>query len=154
MPACSPCPASRAHGSRRRRTAGFNAFANRYRAKFNTDPTRISTLSYDAVSLAAALAHAQGSQRYADSVLLNKSGFNGADGVFRFRSDGLNDRGLSVLQINDGKATTGQPGAAHLPGQLGHVTGIGPRARRHGSAMRRSRGWPRRLRCAIIRLRG
>ena len=56
---------------------GFNAFATRYRAKYNTDPTRIATLSYDAVSLAAALARAQGTQRYADNVLLNKSGFNG-----------------------------------------------------------------------------
>ena len=36
--------------------AGFNAFAQRYRAKFNSEPTRLATLSYDAVSLAAALA--------------------------------------------------------------------------------------------------
>ena len=94
---------------------GFNLFANRYRAKYNTDPLRISTLSYDAVSLAAALAHSQGSQRFADSVLLNKSGFNGADGVFRFRPDGLNDRGLAVLQVNDGKATTISPAPKTFP---------------------------------------
>ncbi len=94
---------------------GFNSFANRYRAKFNTDPTRIATLSYDAVSLAAALARSQGSQRYSDTVMLNKSGFNGADGVFRFRSDGLNDRGLSVLQINDGRAKTVSPAPRSFP---------------------------------------
>ena len=94
---------------------GFNAFANRYRAKYNADPTRIATLSYDAVSLAAALAHSQGPQRYADTVLLNKSGFNGADGVFRFRSDGTNDRGLAVLQINDGKAKTVSPAPHTFP---------------------------------------
>lgn len=94
---------------------GFNAFANRYRAKYNTDPTRIATLSYDAVSLASALARSQGSQRYADTVLLNKSGFNGADGVFRFRSDGLNDRGLSVLQVNDGRASTVSPAPRTFP---------------------------------------
>ena len=94
---------------------GFNLFANRYRAKYNADPLRISTLSYDAVSLAAALAHTQGSQRFADSVLLNKSGFNGADGVFRFRPDGLNDRGLAVLQVNDGKATTISPAPKTFP---------------------------------------
>ena len=64
---------------------GFNAFAGRYRAKYGVDPPRIATLSYDAVSLAAALAHTQGSQRYSDNVLTNRSGFNGADGVFRFR---------------------------------------------------------------------
>lgn len=94
---------------------GFNAFAKRYRAKYNTDPTRIATLSYDAVSLAAALARAQGSQRYSDNVLLNKSGFNGADGVFRFRSDGLNDRGLSVLQISGGRASIISPAPHTFP---------------------------------------
>lgn len=88
---------------------GFNAFAARYRAKFGSDPTRISSLSYDAVSLAAALAHTQGSQRYSDNVLTNRSGFNGADGVFRFRADGGNDRGLMVLEINNGVATPISP---------------------------------------------
>jgi branched-chain amino acid transport system substrate-binding protein len=85
--------------------AGFNAFASRYRAKFNSDPTRLATLSYDAVSLVAALARTQGSQRYTEKVLTNASGFNGADGVFRFRVDGPNERGLAVLQINNGAAT-------------------------------------------------
>ncbi len=94
---------------------GFNLFANRYRAKYNTDPLRISTLSYDAVSLAAALAHSQGAQRFADNVLLAKSGFNGADGVFRFRPDGLNDRGLAVLQINDGRAAAVAPAPKTFP---------------------------------------
>ena len=94
---------------------GFNSFANRYRAKYSTDPTRIATLSYDAVSLAAALARSQGAQRYSDNVLLNKSGFNGADGVFRFKGDGTNDRGLSVLQINGGKANTISPAPRTFP---------------------------------------
>ena len=94
---------------------GFNAFAGRYRAKYNTDPTRIATLSYDAVSLAAALARSQGSQRYSDNVLLNRSGFTGADGVFRFRPDGLNDRGLAVLQIKGGKAVPVSPAPKTFP---------------------------------------
>lgn len=88
---------------------GFNAFAERYRAKYQYDPPRIATLAYDAVSVAAALAHSQGSQRYAANVLTNRSGFNGADGVFRFRPDGTNERGLAVLQINDGQATPISP---------------------------------------------
>lgn len=86
--------------------AGFNAFAGRYRARFNTDPTRIATLAYDAVSLAAALVRTQGAQRFSDQVLTNASGFAGADGVFRFRPDGLNERALSVLEIRNGSATT------------------------------------------------
>ncbi len=94
---------------------GFNAFAGRYRAKYNTDPTRIATLSYDAVSLVAALARSQGTQRFSDNVLLNRSGFSGADGVFRFRGDGLNDRGLAVLQINNGKAVPVSPAPKTFP---------------------------------------
>jgi branched-chain amino acid transport system substrate-binding protein len=82
--------------------AGFNAFAKRYRAKYNADPPRLATLSYDAVSLVAALAHSQNAQRYKPTVLANASGFNGADGVFRFRSTGINERGLAVVQINSG----------------------------------------------------
>ena len=61
------------------------------------------------MSLAAALAHTQGSQRYSDNVLTNRSGFNGADGVFRFQPDGTNERGLSVLEIDNGAATPISP---------------------------------------------
>jgi len=89
--------------------AGFNGFAQRYRAKFGADPARIATLSYDAVSLAAALARAQGTGAFNEGVLTNPSGFNGADGVFRFRADGQNERGLSVLQITNGAATIISP---------------------------------------------
>jgi hypothetical protein len=88
---------------------GFNSFSARYRGKYGVDPPRIATLSYDVVSLAAALAHTQGSQRYSDNVLTNRSGFNGADGVFRFRADGANDRGLAVLEIDNGVATPISP---------------------------------------------
>ncbi|QGM99300.1 penicillin-binding protein activator [Methylocystis parvus] len=89
--------------------AGFNAFATRYKAKFGSDPARIATLAYDAVSLAIALSRSQGSQRYSDNVLTNPSGFNGADGVFRFKPDGTNERGLSVLEIGSGAAKIVSP---------------------------------------------
>jgi ABC-type branched-subunit amino acid transport system substrate-binding protein len=88
---------------------GFEAFAGRYRARFNADPTRIATLSYDAVSLAAALARTQGAQRFSGAALTNPSGFAGADGVFRFRPDGSNDRALAVQEIRNGAAVTVSP---------------------------------------------
>lgn len=87
-------------------TAGFNAFAGRYQARFNSAPTRTATLSYDAVSLAAALARTQGSQRFSEQVLTNPQGFAGADGVFRFRPDGQIDRGLAVLELRNGQIVT------------------------------------------------
>jgi len=83
---------------------GFNAFAERYRARFNADPIRLATLSYDAVTLAAALARMQGVQGFSDAVLTNPAGFAGADGVFRFNPDGTNDRALTVQEIRGGGA--------------------------------------------------
>ncbi len=80
-------------------TAGFTAFAGRYRARFNAEPTRIATLAYDGVSLAAALARAQGGARYSEAALLSPTGFAGVDGVFRFRSDGTNERALAVNEV-------------------------------------------------------
>ena len=71
---------------------GFEAFAERYRARFNTDPIRLATLSYDAVTLAAALARMQGVQGFSEAMLTNPAGFAGADGVFRFNPDGTNSR--------------------------------------------------------------
>ncbi|MGO4674278.1 penicillin-binding protein activator [Bosea sp. 2YAB26] len=87
-------------------TAGFNAFAGRYQQRFNGAPTRTATLAYDAVSLAAALARTQGSQRFSESVLTNPQGFAGADGVFRFRPDGQIERGLAVLELRNGQIVT------------------------------------------------
>jgi branched-chain amino acid transport system substrate-binding protein len=96
--------------------AGFNAFAARYRAKFNADPTRLATLSYDAISLVAALARTQGPQRFTEKILTNASGFNGADGVFRFHLDGPDERGLAVMQINNGAATMVSPAPRSFAG--------------------------------------
>jgi len=78
---------------------GFRAFAARYRARYGQDPVRTATLSYDAVALVAALVKTQGQQRFSDEVLAANSGFAGIDGVFRFRNDGSNQRGLAVLKV-------------------------------------------------------
>ena len=79
--------------------AGFAAFAQRYRARFNQDPVRTATLAYDATALVAALVKTQGAQRFSEEVLTNPSGFAGIDGIFRFKPDGTNDRGLAVLRV-------------------------------------------------------
>jgi len=79
--------------------AGFRAFAARYRSRFNQDPARMATLAYDAVALIAALVKTQGPQRFTQPVLTNPSGFAGIDGLFRFRADGTNDRGLAVMRV-------------------------------------------------------
>jgi ABC-type branched-subunit amino acid transport system substrate-binding protein len=97
-------------------TSGYNSFVKRYRAKYNTDPPRLATLSYDAVSLVTALAHSQSGQRYKPATLANASGFNGADGVFRFRPNGLSERGLTVVQINGGRVDVISPAPKSFAG--------------------------------------
>jgi ABC-type branched-subunit amino acid transport system substrate-binding protein len=82
--------------------SGFRGFSGRYRAKFGSDPVRTATLAYDAVALVAALARTQGPQRFAPEVLTNPSGFAGIDGLFRFRADGTNERGLAVMRVASG----------------------------------------------------
>lgn len=77
----------------------FRAFATRYRARYGGEPARTATLAYDAVALVAALIKTQGPRGLTDQVLTNPSGFAGIDGVFRFRADGTNQRGLAVLRV-------------------------------------------------------
>lgn len=82
--------------------AGFRSFSARYRARYGSDPVRTATLAYDAVALVAALARTQGPQRFSSDVLTNPSGFAGIDGLFRFRADGTNERGLAVMRVGSG----------------------------------------------------
>jgi ABC-type branched-subunit amino acid transport system substrate-binding protein len=85
--------------------AGFRSFANRYRNKYGNEPVRTATLAYDAVALTAALSRQQGGKRFSTEVLLNSSGFSGIDGLFRFRADGSNERGLAVMRVGSSGAT-------------------------------------------------
>jgi ABC-type branched-subunit amino acid transport system substrate-binding protein len=85
--------------------SGFRGFSARYRTKYGADPVRTATLAYDAVALVAALSRTQGGQRFTSEVLLNSSGFAGIDGLFRFRADGTNERGLAVMRVGSGGAT-------------------------------------------------
>jgi len=91
--------------------AGFRAFSGKYRARFGSEPVRAATLAYDAVALVAALVKTQGPQRFAAETLTNPSGFAGIDGLFRFRSDGTNQRGLAVMRVasGGGQAVAGSP---------------------------------------------
>lgn len=81
-------------------SAGFRGFSNRYRQKFGQEPLRAATLAYDAVSLIAALVKTQGPARFSEQVLTSPSGFSGIDGIFRFRQDGTNERGLAVMRVS------------------------------------------------------
>ncbi len=79
-------------------------FENNYQKTYGKKPLRIASLAYDATALAAVLA--KSGQGYDRSAILNPNGFSGIDGIFRFRPDGLVDRGLAILEIRSGTAVT------------------------------------------------
>ena len=61
----------------------------------------VRALAYDAVALVAALVKQQPRpQRFSEQTLTASSGFAGIDGIFRFRTDGTNERGLAVMRVS------------------------------------------------------
>lgn len=85
-------------------------FERRYQQTFATVPPRLSTLAYDATALAAILARSDTTGHpYSRDRLTASRGFAGIDGVFRFRNDGLAERGLAVLEVRNGTARVIDP---------------------------------------------
>lgn len=82
-------------------------FEKSYRALFGTSPPRLATQAYDATALAAILAM-QGDGVSA-ATIQKRAGFNGVDGLFRLNPNGLPERGLSVLQVRNGRVETIAP---------------------------------------------
>ena len=101
-------------------STGFRNFSARYRGRYGQDPARTASLAYDAVALIAALTKTQGQQRFSDEVLTNTSGFTGIDGLFRFRADGTNQRGLAVMRV----APSGGQVVSPAPKSFGTASGI------------------------------
>lgn len=75
-------------------------FRGRYKSTYGDAPPRIASLAYDAMALAAALGQMEGGPKYDGETLTLPSGFAGSDGVFRFRADGIAERGLAVLEVH------------------------------------------------------
>lgn len=89
------------------------SFERNYRATYGVSPPRLATLAYDATALAAVLTRNNyqqtGRSEISRSALINPNGFSGIDGIFRFRPDGLVERGLAVLQFKDSRIVVADP---------------------------------------------
>jgi ABC-type branched-subunit amino acid transport system substrate-binding protein len=81
-------------------------FEARYQDAFGAAPPDLAVLGYDAAALAAVLARQPGGPRFDRAMLTSASGFAGAAGVFRFRPDGTVERGLAVMEIQQGGTVT------------------------------------------------
>ena len=79
-------------------------FDERYSQQYFGKPDRIASLAYDAVSLSIILARSPQGQQFTQSALTNPEGFQGVNGLFRFRQNGLIERGLAILQVMPGSA--------------------------------------------------
>ena len=79
--------------------AAWMHFRNRYRSAFGADPPRLAALGYNAVALIAALARSPSGPDFSGAALTDEAGFAGIDGIFRFRADGVAERGLAVYRV-------------------------------------------------------
>ena len=76
----------------------FNA---NYDATYGEEPSRLASLAYDGVSIAAFVVEGKRSERR--TRLVDPAGFFGVDGLVRFNSFGTPERGLAVYQIKGGR---------------------------------------------------
>ena len=82
----------------------YAQYQARYHATFNEAPHPISGLAYDGVAAIGALLGGAGAGPISKASLTQGAGFVGVNGIFRLRADGTNERGLSIAQIQNGKA--------------------------------------------------
>ena len=66
---------------------------------YGAKPPRIASLAYDAVAFAVNL---QKTGDVSEVGIASPTGFQGSNGLFRFRENGLIERGLAILQMGPG----------------------------------------------------
>lgn len=91
-------------------------FERRYQTAFSREPTRLASLAYDAVALAAQLSNERGDDGITRAAIENREGFLGSDGLFRFRPDGAIERGLAILEVRAGNSTPVDNAPRRFPG--------------------------------------
>ena len=88
----------------------YRQYAAKYRARYRSDPYRLSSLGYDAVLLTVRIARDWPVGRpFPESKLRDADGFAGLDGAFRFGRDNVAERALEVQEIRGGQAVTVSP---------------------------------------------
>jgi branched-chain amino acid transport system substrate-binding protein len=78
-------------------SAGWTAFGQRYHAAFGSDPPRLASIAYDAMTMATSLAK---TNDFSGTTLTRADGFSGTDGAFRFTPDGKVQRTLDIVEIH------------------------------------------------------
>ena len=92
--------------------AARRAFERKYRETYGSVPPRLASLGYDATALAAVLARSSlknGAPAFDHNAITTPNGFTGIDGIFRFRPDGIAERGLAILEFRNGQVAVIDP---------------------------------------------
>ncbi len=88
--------------------ASHQAFSRRYQSLFGQPAPSIAGLGYDTTALTVILGRQPltpgQTTPFTQQALTAGGGFSGVDGVFRLRPDGTTERGLAVMEINNGTA--------------------------------------------------
>ena len=96
----------------------YRQYAGKYRDRFGAAPYRLSTLGYDAVLLTVRIAREwKPGDEFPERRLLERDGFSGLDGAFRFGRDGVAERALEVQEIGGGTVKTVSPAPANFDGR-------------------------------------
>ncbi len=84
----------------------YKRFADSYKTRFGAAPYRISTLGYDAVLLTLKISRNwKPGTRVPTVDLLDRGGFIGVDGPFRFSATGIGERAMEVREVRNGAIT-------------------------------------------------
>ncbi len=81
-----------------------NNFRSRYANTYGNSPHPLAGLAYDGIAAIGALVNQGRSDALSRSALTQGSGFVGVGGIFRLRSDGTNERGMAVAQIQNSRS--------------------------------------------------
>lgn len=92
--------------------ARFTQLVGRYKARYGKTPYRLGSLGYDAVLLTVRASRAWPVGRpFPARSLVERDGFAGVDGIFRFGRDGIAERSLEVRQVTATGTTIVSPAA-------------------------------------------
>jgi ABC-type branched-subunit amino acid transport system substrate-binding protein len=89
----------------------WGQFVQRYKARYpGQNPPRLASLGYDSVLLAVRAARGwTPGRRFPVGAIVNGDGFEGVDGVFRFRSDNVAQRAFEVRAVTATGSTLVSP---------------------------------------------
>ncbi|MEO9820551.1 MAG: penicillin-binding protein activator [Paracoccaceae bacterium] len=92
------------------------AFRNRYSATYGGAPHPLAGLAFDGIAAVGALAARGSGDALSGAALTQGAGFQGANGIFRLRPDGSNQRGLAVATIKDQRVVIVDPAPSSFGG--------------------------------------